>query len=117
MKILVVDDDANLCRLCKLELEEEGYEVLTAYSGAGAMELFRKEQPDLAILDIRLPDMDGLLLLDQMKAIRKAMPVIMHTTFDQVYDLARSTCDGYVMKSVDFGKLKTAIRRALKKDQ
>jgi DNA-binding response OmpR family regulator len=115
MKILVVDDDPDLGRLCKEELEEEGYEVMTAFTGAGAMETFRRENPELVVLDIKLPDVDGLELLTRMKEIRRNVPVIMHTAFDYMYDLACDTSDAYVVKSGDFRELKAAVKRIVNK--
>jgi DNA-binding response OmpR family regulator len=114
MKILVVDDEVPIRRLCKEELEEEGYEVVTARTGAEAMESFRRESPGLVVLDIKLPDVDGLELLARMKEIRRNVPIIMHTAFDYMYDLACETADAYVVKSGDFRELKAAIRRIVK---
>lgn len=111
MKILVVDDERPIRRLCKEELEEDGYEVSTAGTGAEAMETFRRESPDLVVLDIKLPDMDGLELLACMKEIRQGVPIVMHTAFDYMYDLARGTSDAYVVKSGDFRELRAVVRR------
>lgn len=116
MKILVVDDEPDLGRLCKEELGDEGYDVAVADTGIKAMELFRREKPDLVILDIKLPDMDGLELLARIKEIRQGVPVIMHTAFDYMYDLAQENSDAYVVKSSDFRELKTTIRRILKQE-
>lgn len=113
MKILVVDDEPNLGRLCREELEEDGYEVSVASTGADAMERFRRERPDLVVLDIKLPDIDGLELLALMKEIRQEVPVIMHTAFDYMYDLACDASDAYVVKSGDFSELRTAVRRII----
>ncbi len=113
MKILVVDDEPNLGRLCREELEEDGYEVSIIATGAGAMESFRRESPDLVVLDIKLPDIDGLELLALMKEIRGDVPVIMHTAFDYMYDLACDTSDAYVVKSGDFRELRATVRRII----
>lgn len=111
MKVLVVDDEPNLGRLCKEELEEEGYEVVTVSTAIQAMESFRRESPDLVVLDIKLPDMDGLELLARMKEVRQDVPVVMHTAFDYMYDLAIEASDAYVVKSGDFRELKEAVKR------
>ena len=74
MKILIVDDDQNILRLYKEELEEEGYTVVTASNGEEALAQFEKENPDLVTLDILLPDVDGIKLLRQMKEKRPRMP-------------------------------------------
>jgi DNA-binding response OmpR family regulator len=114
MKILVVDDEQPIRRLCKEELEEEGYEVVTARTGAEAMESFAREGPDLVVLDIKLPDVDGLELLTLMKESRRDVPVIMHTAFDYMYDLAQEASDAYIVKSGDFSELKAAVRHIIK---
>ena len=83
MKILVVDDEEDKCKLYKEELEEEGYVVVTANTGTGGMELFRNEDPDLVTLDIYMSQRDeGIELLRQMKAVRPRVPIIMLTAYD-----------------------------------
>ena len=67
MKILVVDDDEHILRLYREELEEEGYDIVVAKTGAAALEVFAKENPDLVTLDILIPDMDGIAVLRKMK--------------------------------------------------
>jgi DNA-binding response OmpR family regulator len=114
MKILVVDDSEDFRILCKYELEDAGYEVIMAGTGARAMESFRKDNPDLVVLDIKLPDMDGLELLGRMKEISADVPVIMHTAFDYMYDLACDASDAYVVKSADFRELKDTITQVTK---
>lgn len=117
MKILVVDDEPALGRLCREELEDEGYDVATACTGAEAMESFRRGTPDLVVLDIKLPDVDGLELLARMKKIRQDVPVIMHTAFDYMYDLARGISDAYVVKSGDFSELRAVVRRVIEENR
>jgi DNA-binding response OmpR family regulator len=111
MKILLVDDNEDFRLLCKYELQDAGYDVMMAGTAVGAMESFRKEKPDLVVLDIKLPDMDGLELLDRMKEINNNIPVIMHTAFDYMYDLARDLSNAYVVKSADLRELKDTISR------
>ena len=67
MKLLVVDDDFNIQRLYKEELEEEGYEVTIASTGKEALEIFERENFDVITLDILMPDIDGISLLRKMK--------------------------------------------------
>jgi two-component system alkaline phosphatase synthesis response regulator PhoP len=114
VKILIVDDNEDFRTLCRYELEDAGYEIVMAGTAAGAMESLRKEKPDLVILDIKLPDIDGLELLGRIKEIKNAVPVIMHTAFDYMYDLACDISDGYVVKSADFRELKSRIAEVLK---
>ena len=67
MKLLIVDDDTNIQRLYKEELEEEGYDIVIASTGKDALEMFEKENPDIVTLDILMPDIDGISLLRKMK--------------------------------------------------
>jgi DNA-binding response OmpR family regulator len=114
MKILIVDDNEDFRILCGYELEDDGYDVVMAGTAAGGMESFRKEKPDLVVLDIKLPDMDGLELLGRIKQIRNDVPVIMHTAFDYMYDLACDASDAYVVKSADLRELKGRIAQLIK---
>jgi DNA-binding response OmpR family regulator len=87
-KILVVDDEVAIVRVLRDRLEMEGFEVLTAYDGAQGVEIARKEQPDLIIMDITMPNMDGLtaarLLREQHETAH--IPIIMLTARGQESD-------------------------------
>lgn len=111
MKILVVDDEKNILKLYKAELEEEGYNVVTANSGREALEVFEKEQPDLVTLDILMPDIDGIQVLRQMKEKKPTLPIIMLTAYDYRDDFSVWVADAYVVKSSDLTTLKSTIRR------
>jgi len=111
MKILVVDDDINIQKLYKEELEEEGYEVIVADTGAKAMELFMQENPDIVTLDILLPDIDGIKLLRRMKEQRPRLPIIMSTAYDYRDDFAVWASEAYIVKSADLEELKSAIKK------
>ena len=115
MKILVVDDDLSILRLYKEELEEDGYVVVTASTGAEALEQFKKEEPDLVTLDIQLPDVDGIKLLRQMKEKRPRLPVIMSTAYDYRDDFSVWASEAYVVKSSDLAEFKATIKRLLDK--
>ena len=116
--ILVVEDDPNISRLEQLYLEKEGFEVRIADRGDTAVEEFRKMPPDLILLDVMLPGMDGYAVL---KTIRKTgnIPVIMATakgeTFDKVLCLELSA-DDYITKPFDgkemVARVKAVLRRA-----
>ncbi len=115
MKILVVDDDAHILRLYKEELEEEGYDVVTAGTGAEALEIFEKEEFDLVTLDILMPDIDGISLLRRMKEMRPRLPIIMSTAYDYRDDFAVWASEAYLVKSADLGELKSMVKRLLSK--
>jgi DNA-binding response OmpR family regulator len=110
MKLLIVDDDANIQRLYKEELEEEGYEVVIASTGKDALEMFEKENPDIVTLDILMPDIDGISLLRKMKEKRPDIPIIMSTAYDYRDDFAVWASEAYIVKSSDLSELKKAIR-------
>jgi DNA-binding response OmpR family regulator len=116
MKILIVDDDQNILRLYKEELEEEGYVVVTASNGQEALDQFDKESPDLVTLDILLPDIDGIKLLRQMKEKRPRMPIIMSTAYDYRDDFAVWASEAYIVKSADLTELKATIKKLSEKE-
>ncbi len=111
MKILVVDDDLSILRLYKEELEEDGYEVVTASNGVEAIERFETEKPDLVTLDIQLPDVDGIKLLRQMKEKRPRLPIIMSTAYDYRDDFSVWASEAYIVKSSDLAEFKATIKR------
>lgn len=114
MKLLIVDDDINIQRLYKEELEEEGYEVIVASTGKDALELFEKENPDIVSLDILMPDIDGISLLRKMKELKPKIPIIMSTAYDYRDDFAVWASEAYIVKSSDLGELKQTIKKLLK---
>lgn len=115
MKIMVVDDEKNILMLYKSEMEDEGYEVVTANSGKEALELFDKEKPDLVTLDIMMPDIDGIQVLRQLKQKNPNIPVIMLTAYDYRDDFSVWASDAYVVKSSDLGPLKETIKQIAEK--
>ena len=117
--ILVVDDDPNISRLEQLYLEKENFEVRVADRGDTALEEFRRMPPDLILLDVMLPGMDGYQVL---KAVRKSgnIPVIMVTargeTFDKVLCLELGA-DDYITKPFDGKELTARIKAVLRRAQ
>lgn len=77
-KILIVDDDKNICELLRLYLEKEGYAVTQAYDGEAAFEAFEREKPNLVLLDVMMPKMDGWEVCRKIRE-RGSTPVIMLT--------------------------------------
>ena len=113
-KILVVDDEAHVCRLYREELEDAGYRVATACSGREALELVRTFQPDLVTLDIKMPDMDGIEVLRRLKSLRRDLPVVLCTAYgDYAQDFQVWASDAYIVKSADLTELKETIQRIL----
>ncbi len=110
MKILVVDDDENNLLLTKLELRDELWQVITASDGREAMELFRNENPDMVIVDVKMPGMDGITILKGMKAIRPKIPIVIFTGFDQAAVTIPREADAFISKSFSYEELKACIR-------
>jgi DNA-binding response OmpR family regulator len=111
MKILVVDDDPDIVRLLKYFLEAKGRQVQTASTGAEALELFKREPPDLVILDVMLPGMDGWAVLRKIRESSQ-VPVLMLTGKDAPTDKAKgllSGADDYIAKPFDLAELEARI--------
>ncbi len=115
-RILVVDDEKNIRTLFRDELEEAGYEVATADSGTDALQKLDIFLPDLVVLDIRMPDMTGIEVLEQLRKKYPDLPVIMCTAVRGLKDdfvIWDARVSDYVTKPVDLDVLKEKIRKAL----
>ena len=113
-KILLVDDEEGIQLLYQEEFQDEGYEVISAFNGEEALEKFRSEIPDLVILDIQMPGMNGIEVLRQMKMIAPQLPIILSTAFHEYkQDLSAWASDEFIVKSADLGSLKEAVRKHL----
>jgi DNA-binding response OmpR family regulator len=116
-KVLLVDDDAKTVELVKLYLDRDGYQVLTAYNGLEALRLARQSYPDLIVLDLMLPDVDGLEICRTLRR-ESAVPIIMLTarTTDQDkltgLDLG---ADDYVTKPFSPKELLARVRAVLRR--
>ncbi|MCX5863061.1 MAG: response regulator [Desulfomonile sp.] len=113
--ILVVDDERHICQLYKSDLEDDGYCVSTANSGKEALDVVEGNPPDLIVLDIQMPGMDGIETLETLIGRDKGIPVILNTAYSHYKDdFTTWGADAYVIKSSDTSKLKMEIRRLLK---
>ena len=114
-KLLIVDDDKNLRALYEQELTDDGHVVALAGSGPEAMEHLKTNRPDLVILDISMPGMDGIEALGKILAKDKAMPVILNTAYSTYKDNFMTwSADAYVVKSGNLAELKAKIKEVLK---
>ena len=113
-KILLVDDEDSIHLLYREELEEEGYEVHSALSGEEALDKLKIIQPDLVILDINMPGMNGIDTLRRIKEGCPGLPVILSSAYQEFkQDLASWASDDYIVKSSNLNELKEAVRRHL----
>lgn len=116
-KILVVDDDLNISELLKLYLENDGYTVFTAHDGQEAVNVFLNKTPDLVLLDIMLPKMDGWQVCREIRKT-SSTPIIMLTakgeTFDKVLGLELGA-DDYVVKPFDAKEVMARVKAVLRR--
>ena len=114
-KILVADDEMSIRLLYSEELKEEGYDVYLASNGKEALEIVEKVPLDLVILDIKMPEMDGIEALRQIKERRPALPVLLSTAYGEYkQDFATWASDEYLVKSSDLEDLRSTVKRYLK---
>ena len=114
--LLVVDDEAHQRMLYQEELSDEGYQIILARNGKEAVEKVLKIVPDLIVLDIRMPVMDGLEALGKIVGKERDIPIIIHSAYSSYKDDFMSwTADDFVVKSADLTELKRKIRRLLDK--
>ncbi len=116
-KILIVDDDVNICELLRLYLQKEGYDTLIANDGAEAVKIALKETPDLILLDIMLPSLDGWQVC---REIRKTLetPIIMITAKGEVFDKILGLelgADDYVTKPFDTKEVVARVKAVLRR--
>ncbi len=115
--ILVVDDDEDIVQTLKGNLELDGYEVLCAYDGRGGVDTAKRNRPDLVILDLNLPDIDGIKACQIMRR-EFDFPIIMLTARNGVSDKVLGLecgADDYVVKPFNFLELSARIKAALKR--
>jgi DNA-binding response OmpR family regulator len=113
-KILIVDDEEGIRMLYSMELEDEGYDVVTRPDGRDLLHVIDEEAPDCIILDIKMRDYNGLDLLQQIRKRHYDLPVILNSAYSSFkVDLKAVAADYYVVKSSDLGELKEKLKVAL----
>ena len=116
-KILVVDDEKNICDLLRMYLEKEGYAVVMAHNGIDAVNIFASENPDLVLLDIMLPQLDGWQVCREIRKTSEK-PIIMLTAKDEVFDKVLGLelgADDYVTKPFDTKEIVARIKAVLRR--
>ena len=116
-KILVVDDDLNICELLRLYLTKEGYNVVIANDGVQAVTMFQDESPNLVLLDIMLPKLDGWQVCREIRKYSET-PIIMLTAKGEVFDRVLGLelgADDYVVKPFDTKEIVARIKAVLRR--
>jgi len=117
VKIMVVDDDPNICELISLYLNKEGYETKEVYSGRRALDDFSAFAPDLVLLDLMLPEMDGYQVCGALRKI-SSVPIIMLTAKGEIFDKVLGLdlgADDYIVKPFDTKELVARIKAVLRR--
>ena len=119
LKILLVDDDPNIRQLVNLYLEKEGFEVAMADRGDEALKLFRESPPNLILLDVMLPGMDGWQVCREVRKVSN-IPIIMLTAKDETFDKVLGLelgADDYIVKPFEMKELVARIKAVLRRFQ
>jgi CheY-like chemotaxis protein len=116
-KVLVIDDEQGIRNLLDTLLRWKGYDVVLAASGQKGLECFRRERPDVLVLDLKMPEMDGLTVLRQIRSLDPIMPVIILTgagTPETEQQVRAVGVTEYVEKEFSLHLLGDALKRLLK---
>ncbi|MCD6307959.1 MAG: response regulator [Candidatus Latescibacteria bacterium] len=114
LKIMVVDDEENIREVLESFLESEGYDVISAESGAGALSALEYDEPHIVLLDIRMPDIDGIQCLRRLKEVNEDIQVVMMSGFATLQMAQKSLEIGafdYIRKPLSFVHLKEVIQQ------
>ncbi len=116
-KILIVDDDSNICELLRLYLEKEGWDTAIADDGVKALEMFETERPDLILLDVMMPRLDGWQVCRELRK-KSQCPVIMLTAKGEVFDRVLGLelgADDYVVKPFEAKEVVARVKAVLRR--
>lgn len=115
-KILIIDDEKNMLWALENALKPEGYKMVTAVNGEEGLERFKEQEPALILLDIKLPQMDGIAVLQKIRSINPTIPVIMmtaHGTLETAIQAMKLGATDYLSKPFDLEELKVLVKKAL----
>ena len=120
MWVLLVEDDRSIVRLVQMELEHRGFDVGCAYDGLSGLDEVEKFRPEVIVLDIMLPGLDGVGVLDRLRRAGNRVPVVMLTARDATLDKVHSLdhgADDYVTKPFDIEELLARIRALIRRSE
>jgi len=111
-KVLYVDDSEEMLEIVKIVLAKSGYQILVASSGKAAVEVCSKEQPDLILMDLNMPDPDGFSSIQLLRNSGYHNPVVILTASENEEDRAKAQalgCKGYILKTLDMRDIESVI--------
>ncbi|MBC7105935.1 MAG: sigma-54-dependent Fis family transcriptional regulator, partial [Firmicutes bacterium] len=115
-KIVIIDDEEHMCWALERAMRQEGYQAFAATGGRQGLELVRREAPSLVLLDLKMPEMDGLEVLRRLREMSPRLPVIMITaygTIETAIEAMKLGAVDYITKPFDLDELKIVVRKAL----
>jgi DNA-binding response OmpR family regulator len=112
-KVLFVDSYSPLLALYREEFTDDGYEVILAKNGKEALRKYRKEVPWVVVMDLHLPDMDGIELLNSILGMDSRASIIIHDAHRHQEDFRTWMAEAHVVKSFDFSELKGKVREVI----
>jgi len=116
-KLLVVDDEQDICDFVKNFFQERGYDVLTATSGDEALEIVKKDKPDMVLLDIKMQGMDGIAALKHIKELDRSIKVVMVTALEdqeKMNEACKLGATEYITKPLVLDHLEEAVEKNFK---
>ena len=116
-KLLVVDDENDICDFVKTFFKERGFHVYTALSGEDALDMAKKERPDIVLLDIKMKGMDGLAALKHIKELDRSIKIIMVTALadqDKMHEAYKLGACDYITKPLILDYLEQTVLKNLK---
>src|SRR3982751_806791 len=119
-RILIIDDEAAIRESLKMTLEYEGYEVIGAATGQEGLVLVEREAPDLVLLDVKMPGMDGLEVLDRLRAMNETLPVVVvsgHGTISTAVEATKKGAFDFIEKPFASDRVLVSLRNALDQRQ
>ena len=115
-RVLIIDDEPSVVNFLSILLQREGYEVITAGSGPEALKKFRENPADVVLVDLKMPEMDGLQVLSKIKSMDNETPVIIMTAYasiESAIEAMRKGAFDYVMKPFKVDEIALVVKRAL----
>lgn len=117
-KILIVEDEELLSKIMRDALEKSGYQIINSYNGRTTVDLLKKQKVELILLDIKLPDVDGVVLINEIKPIAPETPIIVCSAYDSFrleYEKWKDKVSDYITKPIILKELKEKVKKLVEK--